>query len=36
MKVLAVVTDPPEVQRILLHLTKTGAAPPGLEVSSLR
>jgi hypothetical protein len=36
MKVLAVVTDPPEVRRILLHLIKTGAAPPGLEVSSLR
>ena len=28
MKVLAVITDPPEVRRILLHLIKTGVAPP--------
>ena len=35
MKVLAVVTDPPEVRRILLHLIKTGAAPPGLDASAL-
>jgi hypothetical protein len=35
MKVLAVVTDPPEVRRILLHLIKTGVAPPGLEASAL-
>ncbi len=33
MKVLAVVTDPPEVRRILLHLIKTGVAPPGVEAS---
>ena len=31
MKVLAVITDPPQVRRILLHLIKTGLAPPGLE-----
>jgi hypothetical protein len=35
MKVLAVITDPPEVRRILLHLIKTGVAPPGLDASSL-
>ena len=35
MKVLAVITDPSEVRRILLHLIKTGLAPPGLEASSL-
>jgi hypothetical protein len=35
MKVLAVITDPSEVRRILLHLIKTGVAPPGLEASAL-
>jgi hypothetical protein len=35
MKVLAVITDPCEVRRILLHLIKTGAAPPGLDASAL-
>ena len=35
MKVLAVITNPPEVRRILLHLIKTGVAPPGLEASAL-
>jgi hypothetical protein len=35
MKALAVITDPPEVRRILLHLIKTGVAPPGLDASSL-
>jgi hypothetical protein len=34
MKVLAVITDPPEVRRIPLHLIKTGGAPPGVEASS--
>jgi len=33
MKVLAVITDPPEVRRILLHLIKTGVAPLGVEAS---
>jgi len=33
MKVRAVITDPPEVRRILLHLIKTGVAPPGVEPS---
>ena len=35
MKVLAFITDPPEVHRILLHLIKTGVAPPGPEASSI-
>jgi len=33
MKVLAVITDPQQCQRILLHLIKTGVAPPGVEAS---
>jgi hypothetical protein len=32
-KVLAVITDPPEARRIILHLIKTGVAPPGVEAS---
>jgi hypothetical protein len=35
MKVLAVIIDPSEVRRILLHLIKTGVAPPGLEAFAL-
>jgi hypothetical protein len=35
MKVPAVITDPPQVRRILLHLIKTGAAPPGLDAAAL-
>jgi hypothetical protein len=35
MKVLAFVTDPQQCRRILLHLIKTGAAPPGLDASVL-
>jgi len=35
MKVLAVITDPTQVRRILLHLMKTGPAPPGLNASAL-
>ena len=35
MKVLAVITDPIQVRRVLLHLIKTGAAPPGLDASAL-
>ena len=35
MKVLAVITDPSELRRILLHLIKTGLAPPDLETSAL-
>jgi hypothetical protein len=35
MKVLALITDPQQCRRILLHLIKTGAAPPGLDISAL-
>ena len=35
MKVLAVITDPIQVRRVLLHLIRTGAAPPGLDASAL-
>jgi hypothetical protein len=35
VKVLAVITDPYEVLKILLHLIKTGVAPPGREASAL-
>ena len=31
MKVLAVIMDPVEVDKILRHLIKTGRAPPGLD-----
>ena len=34
MKVLAVITDPPQLRRVLLHLIKTGLAPPGLEAAT--
>jgi hypothetical protein len=33
VKVIAVITDPAEVRRILLHLVKTGVAPPRVEAS---
>jgi hypothetical protein len=35
MKVLALITDPQQVRRILRHLVKTGASPPGLDPASL-
>jgi hypothetical protein len=35
MKLIAVITDPPEVRKILRHLIKIGRAPPGLDSSSL-
>ena len=35
MRVLAVITDPQQVLRILRHLIKTGAAPPGLHEAAL-
>jgi hypothetical protein len=35
MKVIALITDPQQCRRILLHLIKTGAAPPGLDASVL-
>jgi len=36
MKVLAVITDPLEVDRILRHLIKIGRPPPGLDISALQ
>jgi len=33
MKVIAVITDPDEVKKILRHLVKVGRPPPGLEQS---
>jgi hypothetical protein len=30
MEVIAVITDPEEVRKILLHLVKIGRSPPGL------
>jgi hypothetical protein len=35
MRVLAIITDPQQCRRILHHLIKTGAAPPGLDPASL-
>ncbi|MBM3501624.1 MAG: transposase [Armatimonadetes bacterium] len=35
MTVIAVITDPPEVRKILRHLVKIGRAPPGLDPSLL-
>ncbi len=35
MKLIALITDPPEVRKILRHLLKIGRAPPGLDSSSL-
>ena len=35
MRVLSVITDPQQVRRILRHLIKSGAAPPGLDAASL-
>ena len=31
MKVVAVITDPAEVKKILRHLVKVGRSPPGLD-----
>jgi hypothetical protein len=35
MRLIAVITDPADVGKILHHLIKTGRAPPGLDPSSL-
>jgi hypothetical protein len=35
MKLIAVITDPAEVRKILRHLIKIGRAPPGLDSSSV-
>jgi hypothetical protein len=33
MNVIAVITDPAEVNKILRHLVKVGRSPPGLDPS---
>jgi hypothetical protein len=35
MRILAVITEAQQVRKILLHLIKTGKAPPGLDSTSL-
>ena len=35
MKVIAVITEPEEVQKILRHLVKVGRSPPGFDTTSL-
>jgi len=35
MRITAVITEPQQVRKILLHLIKTGMAPPGLDSTSL-
>jgi hypothetical protein len=35
MKIIALITDPAQVRKILRHLLKIGRAPPGLEAASL-
>jgi hypothetical protein len=35
MQILAVITEPQQTRKILLHLIKTGKAPPGLDSTSL-
>jgi hypothetical protein len=35
MRIVAVITEPQQVRKILLHLIKTGKAPPGLDPASL-
>jgi hypothetical protein len=32
---MAIITDPPEVRRILSHLLKIARAPPGLDPGAL-
>jgi len=35
MKLIALITDPAQLLRILRHLVKTGKPPPGLDPASL-
>jgi hypothetical protein len=35
MKIIAIITNPSEVAKILRHLVKIGRAPPGLDSRSL-
>jgi len=36
MRITAVITEPQQMRKILLHLIKTDRAPPGLDSTSLR
>jgi len=36
MRILAVITEPEEVRKILRHLMKTGRSPPGLDPTTLK
>jgi hypothetical protein len=35
MKIIAVIMDPTEIEKILQHLVKIGRAPPGLDLTNL-
>ncbi len=35
MRILAIITEPEEVRKILRHLVKIGRSPPGLDLASL-
>ncbi|MBN1366049.1 MAG: hypothetical protein JW976_14675 [Syntrophaceae bacterium] len=35
MKIIAVIMDPTEIEKILQHLVKIGCAPPGLDLTNL-
>ena len=35
MRIMAVITEPQQMRKILLHLINTGKAPPGLDSASL-
>ncbi len=35
MKVVAVIQDPDEIKRILVHLAKIGRSPPSFDPSTL-
>jgi hypothetical protein len=35
MWILAAITEPEEVRKILRHLVKIGRSPPGLDLASL-
>jgi hypothetical protein len=35
MKIIALITDPAQVGKILRHLLKIGRAPPGLDQAAL-
>ena len=35
MKIIAIIMDPVEIEKILQHLVKIGRAPPGLDLTNL-